>query len=70
MIWRLKVDRFQVAKVIKDITPLVASLGPPLPEALNIRWPKQVTNALLKFEEATATDVKIKDNIINKIRGR
>jgi hypothetical protein len=63
-------NRSDVANFIKGATPTPPSLGLPLPEALNIRWPKQVSSALLNIQEATATDVKIKDLIIKKIRGK
>jgi hypothetical protein len=61
--------RAKIADFVKKASPQPASLGPPLPEYFNLKWPGKISDLLLKFEEATATDVKIKDMVIKKIRG-
>ena len=63
-------NRADIADTIKKFSPAPPSIGPPLPEGLNVHWPDKLTNTLLSIQEATATDVKIKDIIIRKIRGR
>jgi hypothetical protein len=67
---RLIMNRSDIALIIKAATPMPVSLGPPLPEYFNLRWPGKITTTLLNFEEATATDVKIKNSIIRKIGGK
>ena len=62
--------RTKIADFVKKASPTPPSLGLPLPEVLNVRWPKKLTSTLLNIQEATATDVKIKDLIIKKIGGR
>ena len=34
-------NRNSIANFVRDITPQVVELGPPLPEMLHIRWPGQ-----------------------------
>lgn len=63
-------NRTKIAEIVRKITPQVATLGPPLPEGINVRWPKFVSDNLLKFELATATDIQIKNSLINKIGGK
>ena len=63
-------NRTDIADVVKKFSPMPPSLGLPLPEFFNVRWPKKLTSTLLNIQEATATDVKIKDIIIRKIGGR
>ena len=63
-------NRVKIAEIVRKATPQVATLGPPLPEIMDVRWPKIVSDKLLKFELATATDIQIKNSLINKIRGK
>lgn len=63
-------NRNSIADFVRDITPQVVELGPPLPEMLHIRWPGKIPETLTKWELATATGGRMKDSIINKIRGR
>ena len=62
-------NRTDIANAVKKFSPAPPSIGPPLPEGMNVRWPKKLTSTLLNIQEETATDVKIKDMIIKKIRG-
>ena len=61
--------RTKIADFVKKASPTPPSLGLPLPEVLNVRWPAKLSQTLLNIQEATATDVKIKDLIIKKIKG-
>jgi hypothetical protein len=63
-------NRAKFAEIVRKATPQVATLGPPLPEVMDVRWPKIVSDKLLRFELDTATDIQIKNHLINKIRGR
>lgn len=59
--------RGKIATLLNNALPTPASLGPPLPEGLNVYWPAPVQRKLTQIE--ATTDADIKRAFIKAVRG-
>ena len=59
--------RKTIANAARDITPMVMSQGPPLPEGFHVRWPRKMQAKIVRWE--ITTDAQMKDSLVGFIRG-